>query len=248
MRSRVALLAVVAVTTIDSLRLLAPPTRRHSDPRLLLEHPMEPTPELGPVQACTAVCEGLQKNDEPALDSGILRLYNWMTGPGRVSVAPPPPKSGLQGKVTLDYFVAEAAAPAIGALIDCTRFELVGEPTISPGSQTRGQIATQTVDVYNLQSSDPEVAALTAMIDAPDSYLESVLAAHREGRAPPPAPVLVGEGGKIPPRSRFLFKFVQERRPPNAGCWLLEEMFHMKKTKLQEFNDGGEEFEGEDTG
>ena len=98
------------------------------------ELPMEPVPGLTAEDACKIICEGLQYNDKPSKDSGIERLYHWMTGPGRVSVAPPPPKAGLQGYVSLEYFMEEAAAPAIGALMDCTRFELVGEPTVTPGN------------------------------------------------------------------------------------------------------------------
>ena len=163
------------------------------------------------------ICLGLQKNDEPKEDAGIERLYHWMTGPGRVSVAPPPPTSGLQGKVSLEYFMNEAAAPAIGALMGCTSFKLVGEPTISPGTQTRGELATQMIDVLNKPPTDPEEIALTAMVAAPDSYLEAVLEAAREGRAPPPAPLTGGGGSKIPERSRFLFSLEEARARCQMG-------------------------------
>ena len=38
----------------------------------------------------------------------------------------------------------------------------------------------------------------------------------------------------------------QERRPPNAGCWMLKELYYMKKTKFQQLCEGGEEYDGED--
>ena len=126
MRTTVALRLLLCLAVVESFRLLGgpagPQVRRHGATvatGATVDLPMEPTAGLGPTDVCRVVCEGLQKNDEPAPDSGIIRLYNWMTGPGRVSLAPPPPRSGLQGKVTLEYFVAEAAGPAIGALMEC---------------------------------------------------------------------------------------------------------------------------------
>merc|ERR1719502_542638 len=102
------------------------------------------------------------------------------------------------------------------------------------------------IDVLNKPPTDPEEIALTAMVAAPDSYLEAVLEAAREGRAPPPAPLTGGGGSKIPERSRFLFSLEEERRPPNAGCWMLKELYYMMKTKFQQLCEGGEEFEGDD--
>ena len=80
---------------------------------------MEPTPELGPAEVCKVVCAGMKHINDPFPDAGITRLYNWMTAQGRVSLAPPPPKSGLQGGVTLEYFLEEAAGPAIGTFMEC---------------------------------------------------------------------------------------------------------------------------------
>ena len=135
---------------VDTLLLGRQPAcraqRRH-DVLTACALPMEPIPDLAPDEVCRIVCTGLQRNNEPAPDTGIVRLYNWMTGPGRVSLAPPPPENGMQGKVSLEFFLAEAAGPAIGSLMDCTRFQLVGESTITPGTQTRGGLATQVVEV-----------------------------------------------------------------------------------------------------
>tara|TARA_B110001452_G_scaffold31245_1_gene24500 strand:+ start:240 stop:995 length:756 start_codon:yes stop_codon:yes gene_type:complete len=249
---RMTLIALLTAAA-TSFQLLGP-VHPHSRARAAVracELPMEPVPGLTAEDACKIICEGLQYNDKPSKDSGIERLYHWMTGPGRVSVAPPPPKAGLQGYVSLEYFMEEAAAPAIGALMDCTRFELVGEPTVTPGNQNRGRLATQQIHVFNDppdMPSHPVDAALTAMVVAPDSYLESVLAAAREGRPAPPAPLLPGasSAAQIPPISRFLFSLEEERRPPHQGCWFLKELYHMKKTKFQVLNEGGEEFGGED--
>ena len=248
-------LSLVLVHTASfSTRALQPQLRRrHPALRASGALPMEPTPDLGPAEVAHLICAGLQDNDDPAPDTGITRLYNWMTPPGRVSVAPPPPRSGLQGKVSLDYFLEEAASPALGALMGCTRFSLVGELTIMPGSQTRGRIATQLVEVINDQVVPPataEEAAMVAMLAAPDSYLESVLAATRDGQplpAPPP-PASAPPVSQIPRKAVFNFRLEEERRPPHQDCWLLSEMYHMEKTLWQTLNEGGEEFEGEDTG
>ena len=40
----------------------------------------------------------------------------------------------------------------------------------------------------------------------------------------------------------------QERRPPNQDCWFIKELLPLQKTVFQELNEGGEEFEGSDTG
>eukprot|EP00964_Phaeocystis_antarctica_P030633 scaffold17318_cov33-Phaeocystis_antarctica.AAC.1 len=104
----------------DALHLGQPlaSRRRLTAPRACAM-PMEPTPELGPAEVCKVVCAGLKHINDPFPDAGITRLYNWMTAQGRVSLAPPPPKSGLQGGVTLEYFLEEAAGPAIGTFMEC---------------------------------------------------------------------------------------------------------------------------------
>ena len=84
----ITLLAAVAT----SFQLLGP-VHPHSRARAAVVAcalPMEPVPGLTAADACKIICEGLQKNDMPSKDAGIERLYHWMTGPGRVSVAPPP--------------------------------------------------------------------------------------------------------------------------------------------------------------
>ena len=211
--------------------------RRLSAPRACAM-PMEPTPELGPAEVCKVVCAGMKHVNDPFPDAGLTRLYNWMTAMGRVSLAPPPPKAGLQGGVTLEYFLEEAAGPAIGTFMECTRFGLVGEPTVMAGTQTRGGLATQLIEVHNEQvgpAGTAEEAAMVALLAAPDAYLEEVLAATRDGHplpAPPP-PASAPPASKIPVRARYLFSLEQERRPPYEGCWLIKELFHMQQTKFQ---------------
>jgi len=205
--------------------------------------PMEPATELGldAMDTVRVVCEGLQYNDET--DSGVKRLYNFLTPAGRVALAPPPPKSGLQGGVTLEYFVEEAASAALGSLIFCCSVELVGEARVSPGSQARGKLAYQMIEVGNspLEDGSDEHASLSALVAAPDEFLAQCIAAARDGHELPPAPATA----QI--KDRFWVSLEQERRPPLQDCWRIKELLPLKKSKWQELNEGGEEFEGDDT-
>eukprot|EP00965_Chrysotila_dentata_P203941 6182045-Pleurochrysis_carterae.AAC.2 len=201
--------------------------------------PFEPVPELGPAETIFVICAGLKYNNWPRLDAGIERLYHYLTPRGRVALAPTPPKSGLQGGVTLDYFLENAGSAALGSLLMCSHFKLVGDLTITPGAETRGRLATQMVEVIN----EPDDAMLTALVTAPRSHHEAILDAVRRGVPPPELPVPVTP---VPRRAWYVFSLEEERRPPYQGCWLLKEMFPMQKTKLQILNEGGEEFDGPD--
>ena len=120
----------------DALHLGQPlaSRRRLAAPRACAKQ-MEPTPELGPAEVCKVVCAGLKHINDPFPDAGITRLYNWMTAQGRVSLAPPPPKSGLQGGVTLEYFLEEAAGPAIGTFMECARQLIQPRPRHPPSAR-----------------------------------------------------------------------------------------------------------------
>ena len=120
----------------DALHLGQPlaSRRRLSAPRACAM-PMEPTPELGPAEVCKVVCAGMKHINDPFPDAGITRLYNWMTAQGRVSLAPPPPKSGLQGGVTLEYFLEEAAGPAIGTFMECAHPLIRPRPRHPPSAR-----------------------------------------------------------------------------------------------------------------
>ena len=96
--------------------------------------PMEPSPELTAEEVVQIVCLGLQHNDVPTPDAGIMRLYNFLTPQGRVAIAPPPPKSGLQGGVSLEFFLAEAASIALGSVLLCDGFNIVTETQTTPGA------------------------------------------------------------------------------------------------------------------
>jgi len=206
--------------------------------------PMEPTAELNAAGVVYAVCEGLKRNDDPHTDAGMERLFNFLTPMGRVSIAPTPPKSGLQGGVTLEWFLEEAGSPALGALIFCADHKILGDVRVTPGSITRGDMATALLEVGNSPLADDSdtTAALRRLVKADDDFLAAVLASARDGTPLPEAPAstLV--------KRRFWVQMEQERRPPQQGCWLIKEFLPLSMTEFQRLNEGGEEFEGEDTG
>jgi len=225
--------------------------------------PDEPRPDLGwsPAETVHAVLLGLQYNDDPEEDDGMKRLYQFLHPRGRVDIAPPPPKAGLQGFVSLEDFLRDAGSPFLGSALLCSGFKLLGEPTITPGGQARGAFATQIIEVYNNHdqaqdtallasgAQDEAVRTLEALIAAPDDFLQRVLDAMRSGKPPPRLPLGTHQAKVvIPPSARFIIQMEQERRPPLEGCWLLKEFVPMKRTAFQVLNEGGEEFEGADTG
>ena len=203
---------------------------------------MMPSSDLSAADVVRLVCEGLRDNDTPKEDAGIERLYNFLTPQGRVAIAPTPPKSGLQGGVELDYFLEEAGSPAMGALIFCSSFELIGEARITPGSNARGALCTQLIEVRNCPLADEGDAsgALSALVRASDDFLDAVITSVREGSPLPEAPL----NAMI--KRRFWVQLEQQRRPPNQGCWFIKEFLPLQLSKFQQLNDGGEEFEGDD--
>ena len=147
---------------------LPAPRMHHVEPN---EHHMQPSKDLSVTDVINVLCRGLQENDAPKPDAGIERLYHFCTPPGRVAIAPPPPRSGLQGGVTLEYWMENAASPALGALTYCTSFRLVDEPVITPGTNTRGRFCTQLVEVGNspLEDESDKVAALQKLVEGANS-------------------------------------------------------------------------------
>ena len=245
LRPVVPLLVLLLAAPLNALLIAAAPCRRRATSiRCSADLPAIPTTSLDAIQAVHTVCEGLRLNDDPKADAGVERLYEFLTPMGRVAIAPPPPVSGLQGGVTLEYFLEDAASPALGALIFSAGFTIIGEPKLSPAGTAHGALAYVLVEVGNSPLEDESDAkrGLTAMLRAPDSWLEDVLSAVRDGTELPAAPP------EAQIKDRFEFALEQNRRPPLQDCWLIKEIRSLKRSKLQILNDGGEEFEGEDTG
>ena len=167
--------------------------------------PMEPTADLDAAQVTKGVCEGLMHNDD--IDTGMIRLFNFLTPAGRMLLAPPKreARGGIVGGVTLEDFLSTAGSPAVGALDRCKSVTLLGEVEVIPGSMTRGAIGQQLIEVSNF-----------------------------------------GEDGQPDAVARFNVKLEQQRRPPLEGCWTIQELFVLQKTRWQELLLEGEDLDGED--
>jgi hypothetical protein len=201
-----------------------------------------PSSEYSATDVVQLVCEGLKNNDVPKADNGVERYYNFLTPQGRVALAPPPPKNGTQGGVTLDFFVANAGSPAFGALVSCTSFRLLGDARITPGSIARGSLCTQMIEVGNspLEDQSSPRESLLALAKAPDDFLEAIIASVRAGTELPR-----GAPAAIELKRRFWVQLEQQRRPPQQGCWFIKEMMPLEKSQLQKLIAAGEEFEGD---
>jgi hypothetical protein len=139
--------------------------RRAAAPRMAastdswLKLPMEPDPELNMIDSIRVVCTGLEFNDYPTVDAGVVRLYNWLTPQGRVALAPPPPVSGTQTGVTLEYFLEHAGGAALGALLSCSHWDCVGEARVMPPTNAHGALATQMIEVGDIPPPPLQVEA-----------------------------------------------------------------------------------------
>mmetsp|Transcript_22582 Transcript_22582/g.67352 ORF Transcript_22582/g.67352 Transcript_22582/m.67352 type:complete len:238 (-) Transcript_22582:176-889(-) len=222
--------------------LHARPARVPAPPAMALADtlPMQPDASLDVSEAVRVMCTGLEFNGFPHADAGVERLFHWMTPQGRVKLAPPPPRHGTQTGVELDYFLEHAGGAALGALLLCSRYQLVGAPRVMPATNAHGKLATVMVDVYN----EPADLALTAALDRPASC-GAMLDAQRDGA--PLTDAILPPVSAMRRRSRFIFSLEQQRRPPHIGAWLLKEAMPMDKTPLQRYAELGEEFEGPDT-
>lgn len=140
-------------------------------------------------------------------DTGMIRLFNFLTPAGRMILAPPARDSrgGIVGGVELSDFLSKAGSPAIGALDRCKSVTLLAEVELIAGSQTRGAMGQQLVEVTN-----------------------------------------AGEEGEPDEVARFNIKLEQQRRPPLQGCWTIQELVVLKKTRWQELLLEGEDFDGDD--
>ena len=96
-----------------------------------------------------------------------------------------------QGKSSVERFVEYAN---LYSLLRCPSFSIVGEATIIAGTQTRGALASLAVDV-----------------------VEPIGFRFPSGHERPPSSEV-----QPPIRTeRYQFTLSQERRPPNAGCWMV---------------------------
>ena len=110
------------------------------DEVLALSLPSQPSPELSPEGVVLALCRGLQHNDVPNVDSGLMRLFGFCTYECKAALTS---RKGYKDE-TGKNFTKHAE---LWTLKGCQGFRLVGESTIIPGTPTRGALAVIAVDV-----------------------------------------------------------------------------------------------------
>lgn len=107
-----------------------------------------------------------------------------------------------QGKNSVERFVEYAN---LFSLVGCPSFALASDATIIPGTPTRGALASIAVDVA-----------------------EPIGFRYPSGHERPKADEV-----QPPVRfERYLFTLTQERRPPLAGAWLIQQLMPMRDHML----------------
>ena len=175
-----------------------------SDRLAALSLPSEPDPKLEPDGVVRAICRGLQHNDTPNPNAGLSRLFNFATYECRAAL------TARKGKETEARFVRYADSPALIALLGCDSFELTQPPTVIPGTQTRGALATQIVLVREARGFRYK--------SGHERPAEQVGTLHEEN---------------------YLFTLEQQRRPPLAGCWMVKELLPMRHHMMFAGDSGG---------
>jgi len=105
--------------------------------------PMRPSPDLEPIEIVNACFGGLQKPNEPMLDSGYERLFNFCTYTCRKAI------TGRMGADSLANFTKHTELlPAVQPFTRAASIRIVEEPTIIAGTPTRGTMASVGVDVF----------------------------------------------------------------------------------------------------
>ena len=160
-----------------------------------LSLPTEPSPDLSPEAVVSLLCRGLQYNDVPMIDSGLRRVYEFATFECRAALTS---RKGARSGV--ERFVEFAD---LWTIPHCKDFRPMGEATLIPGTETRGALATMTVEVdealgFRFRSGYERT---DLAVDA-----DSQQGGDRDGTK----------------TELYLFTLTQERRPPLAGCWLLQ--------------------------
>mmetsp|Transcript_70654 Transcript_70654/g.117357 ORF Transcript_70654/g.117357 Transcript_70654/m.117357 type:complete len:258 (+) Transcript_70654:258-1031(+) len=202
-----ALSAVMSSSDIDTARLAA------------LSLPTEPSNALSPTDVVTLLCRGLQHAHVPTANAGLYRLHNFCTYECRASLTA---REGY--KSGPERFVQKAM---LWALPGCHSFEIVSEPTIIPGTQTRGTMASMAVEVceqvcfyYRSGHERDGASAREVWVDP----LQRGIDGGGSGG---------NDNGKCELRcERYLFQLTQERRPPLAGCWLVSSLMPAREMYL----------------
>ena len=160
----------------------------------LLSLPSKPMPELGPEDVVRALCVGLQNADKPTANA-FERLFEFSTFECRASL------TTRKGKSDVSRFIEHAE---LWSLPGCVSFALsADEPTIIPGTQTRGALAVIAVEVT-----------------------EQVGFRFKSGHE------RTDRGDAEMATEQYLFTLSQQRRPPLTGCWLVQSLMPCREHML----------------
>ena len=185
-----------------------------------LSLPMEASPDLSPTDVVQLLCRGLQHAHTPEQNTGLFRLHNFCTYECRASL------TAREGYKSGPERFAQKAN--LWALPGCHSFEMLGDPTLIAGTQTRGAMATVAVEVcehacYYFRSGHEGADASEAWVDPLQRGIES--SEHASSRS---------EGGSELRCERYLFRLTQERRPPLQGCWLVSSLMPAREMYLSD--------------
>mmetsp|Transcript_6448 Transcript_6448/g.22016 ORF Transcript_6448/g.22016 Transcript_6448/m.22016 type:complete len:209 (+) Transcript_6448:2-628(+) len=120
------------------------------DPALrAMQLPFRPHASLEAAAVVEILSQGLQDNGRPGPDAGLRRLYEFAHFECRKAL------TARRGGGDPDRFVRYADSPAVTTLLHSRAFT-VGEPTLIPATQTRGELAALRSDVWGWDSDGGE--------------------------------------------------------------------------------------------
>mmetsp|Transcript_23479 Transcript_23479/g.36236 ORF Transcript_23479/g.36236 Transcript_23479/m.36236 type:complete len:422 (+) Transcript_23479:196-1461(+) len=112
--------------------------------------PSKPSPDLSAEHVVSAIVRGLQYNDIPTNNTGVVRCYEFMDLMCKKGVTG---YGNIPEERTLDFFLPHAmSSPKLRPFIGCESV-VMGNVSYIPGTQTRGTIATCPVKV--VPTDDP---------------------------------------------------------------------------------------------
>ena len=188
-----------------------------------LSLPTEPSTDLSPTDVVTLLCRGLQHAHTPTANAGLYRLHNFCTFECRASL------TAREGYKSGPERFAQKAM--LWALPGCTSFGMLSEPSIIPGTQTRGAMASVAVEVCEQACFYYRSGHERGDADAGGAWVDPLQRGVDGGSGSGSGSESGGGAGGGDSASegelrceRYLFQLTQERRPPLAGCWLVSSL------------------------
>ena len=170
----------------------------------VLSLPSKPDPELSPVDVVHALCSGLKHNNIPTPDAGKTRCFEFTTYECRAALTS---RKGYKYGLVERFIEHAELYTLVGSLS-----YVVGEPTLIPGTQTRGALCSICVDVTEQYG-----------FRGPSGFERQPLPEDAQRYR-------VREDGVAEVRTeRFRFELEQQRRPPLIGCWMVKALMPMRE-------------------